>query len=97
MKYLRVQYVLETEEMVPVNSLNLDPGLLETLNDLGIIEKTGEEEVLLRDVRRIYRALRLKNCLDVDYSGAAIILDLLDRIEELEHELRRVRTITGQG
>jgi hypothetical protein len=40
---------------------------------------------------RVSRVLRLERDLGVNFEGAAVILDLLDRIDQLEHELRSLR------
>jgi hypothetical protein len=39
---------------------------------------------------RIERLLRLRRDLGVNYSAAALVLDLLERIDLLEERLRRV-------
>ena len=40
---------------------------------------------------RVARVVRLERDLGVNFEGAAVILDLLDRIERLEDELRILR------
>lgn len=40
---------------------------------------------------RLKRMLRLHDDLDVDLAGAAIIVDLLERMERLERDLERLR------
>jgi chaperone modulatory protein CbpM len=63
---------------------------VEQLVEHGIIEGHSQDsaqfpgEVTLR----VQRCLRLQRDLGVNLEGAAVILQLLDQIEELEHELR---------
>lgn len=66
---------------------------VERLVALGVIEERPESstgfppEVTLR----VARVLRLERDLGVNFEGAAVILDLLERIDQLEHELRSLR------
>ena len=57
----------------------------------GLIESvdTGEDEPLLprRAVVQIRRMQRLRRDLGVNFAGAAVILDLVGRIEQLNREL----------
>ena len=61
-------------------------GLLETVD-------SGTDEPLLprRAVIRLRRMQRLRRDLGVNFAGAAIILDLVGRIEQLNRELADVR------
>lgn len=61
-------------------------GLIETL-------ESGSDEPLLprRAVVQLRRMQRLRRDLRVNFSGAAIILDLVGRIEELNRELAETR------
>jgi len=61
-------------------------GLIETL-------ESGSDEPLLprRAVVQLRRMQRLRRDLRVNFSGAAIILDLVGRIEELNRELAEMR------
>ena len=61
-------------------------GLIETVS-------TGTDEPLLprRVVVRIRRMQRLRRDLGVNFTGAAIILDLVGRIEQLNRELAERR------
>jgi len=61
-------------------------GLIETL-------ESGADEPLLprRAVVQLRRMQRLRRDLRVNFSGAAIILDLVGRIEELNRELAEMR------
>ena len=66
--------------------------------DEGILEPSGDDSSHWRfpagSIRRAHRVVRLQDDLGVNLSGAALVLDLLDRIESLEtrlrtHEVRR--------
>jgi chaperone modulatory protein CbpM len=61
-------------------------GLIETL-------ESGADEPLLprRAVIQLRRMQRLRRDLRVNFTGAAIILDLVGRIEELNRELAEMR------
>ncbi len=67
------------------------------LVDLGWIspKKTSAEEYLfrLRDVYRIHKLMRLVKDLDVTLDSGSIIVDLLDRVEELEKEVEELRRL----
>ena len=61
-------------------------GLLETL------ESTADEPLLSRRaVVQLRRMQRLRRDLGVNFSGAAIILDLVGRIEQLNRELHEMQ------
>lgn len=71
----------------------VDTAFVEQLAELGVIEAHPEGgrvfscEVTLR----VGRFVRLQRDLGVNVEGAAVIIELLDRIEALEHELRGLR------
>lgn len=71
----------------------VDAAFVEELAALGVIEPRPERgrvfscEVTLR----VGRFVRLQRDLGVNIEGAAVIIELLDRIEALEHELRSSR------
>ena len=51
----------------------------------------AERRVPSESTLRVHRAARLQRDLGVNLEGAAVILELLDQIESLEHELRSLR------
>ncbi len=78
------------DDWVSVHSLGYHLERLERLAELGIIElRSGHIHV--SHVIRLRKFFRLRDTLGVNASGAAIILDLLDRIETLQEELRCLR------
>ena len=58
----------------------------------GLLDPVGENDMQWRfkisSIRRIRTAIRLQRDLGVNLAGAALALDLLDRIAELESRLR---------
>jgi chaperone modulatory protein CbpM len=60
---------------------------------LGLVEAAapGAREFTAATAARLRRMVRLHVDLDVSLDGAAIIVDLLERLERLEGELARVR------
>jgi hypothetical protein len=62
----------------------LHPELVARLVRLGFAELTDDDVAA-----RLARATRLRRDLGLDYSGALLACDLLDRIAELEARLRR--------
>ena len=71
------------------------PPLLARLIRLGVLDSVGDEvdEPLLptRSVISLRRMARLRRDLGVNFAGAAIILELVDRIEGLNHEVAELR------
>ena len=80
---------------------------VEQLVEIGIIEAHSDDRTQLsgdqlpgdaaarrvpsESTLRVHRAARLQRDLGVNLEGAAVILELLDQIESLEHELRGLR------
>lgn len=80
----------EEPACIPVGSLGLHPEMLERLVALGILE-VRRGMVTPDQVRRLQKIFRLRGTLGVNLTGAAIIVDLLERMEKLEDELERLR------
>ncbi|NLF46589.1 MAG: hypothetical protein GX581_10975 [Syntrophomonadaceae bacterium] len=89
MKMVRVVFPAE-EEWLPVSMLSIHPGLLEILEELGVIEVVNEK-VDCRDLYRINKIARLRDTLGINLNGAILICDLLERITELENEIRQLK------
>ena len=62
-------------------------GLIDTVDD------QGEQFVPRRTVIRLRRMQRLRRDLGVNFSGAAVILDLLNRLNEVNRELARLHQV----
>lgn len=89
MKLVRVLFPAE-EDWLPVSRLSIHPGLLEIMEELGVVEVI-DEKLESRDLYRINKITRLRDTLGVNLSGAILICDLLERIKELEDEVRQLK------
>ena len=74
------------EEWLDIQNLDFQPFILEALAQLGAIDirnnKISEEHLT-----RARKVIRLRSFLGVNLAGACVILDLLDRIGNLQEEL----------
>lgn len=78
-------------EEVAIRS-GVDVAFVEQLVALGMIEAgPGSRHFACEVTLKVGRVARLQRDLGVNLEGAAIILDLLDRIEALERELGALR------
>jgi MerR family transcriptional regulator/heat shock protein HspR len=89
MKLLRVVFPAE-ENWLPISRLSIHPGLLDILEELGVIEVVNEQ-VEQNDLQRINKIMRLRDSLGINLNGAILICDLMERIAELEDEVRRLK------
>ncbi|WP_433572460.1 chaperone modulator CbpM [Streptomyces sp. CA-251247] len=91
--------------MVPVRRLSLDtvarrsglhPDLVRRFVSLGLVEATRDDRGELRfpptAPATLARIQRLRAGLPLNYASIGLVLDLLDRITELEEALRRSNT-----
>jgi hypothetical protein len=87
----RVQVRLSARQLA--EAAGIRPELLARLVRLGLVEAPGPggDEFPASAVARLRRMLRLHRDLGVNFTGAAIVVDLLERIERLEAELARLR------
>lgn len=80
-----------------VELANTTPERLRELMDMGWLEptRTAEEALLFRpiDVYRMRKLERLCADFELHTLGGTIVVDLLERVEELE---RRMRTFSGE-
>lgn len=89
MKIIRIDYS-ETDERISTHRLELHPGLIEAFAELGIVEiKDGH--IGPADLRRVYKVLRLRRGLGVNLAGASVIVELMERLEEMDEEIKRLR------
>jgi MerR family transcriptional regulator, heat shock protein HspR len=82
---------LTGEELAAATGIR--PATLARLVRLGLVEPVapGAGEFPAATVGRLRRMLRLRADLGVNLTGAAIIVDLLERLERAEGELGRLR------
>ena len=79
-------------------AVGIDPHVLEGLIRLGLVEPSapGGGEFNAAEVRRLRRMLRLHDDLGVHFLDAAIIVDLLERIDRMEAEVIRLRAASAK-
>jgi len=85
--WVQVQKDASGDGWVSIKNLDYHPELLERLVALGLVE-IENEMIHTRQAARLDKIFRLRNCFGVNLTGAAIILDLLDKIDELKEQLR---------
>lgn len=85
------QVRLTAPELAAAAGIHLDR--LARLIELGVVEPKDPRapEFSAGDALRLRRALRLWTDLGVNLTGAAIILELLERMDRMEAELTRLR------
>jgi DNA-binding transcriptional MerR regulator len=72
------------------------PALLARLVRLGLVEPApGADDFTAEAAARLRRMRRLRSDLGVSLVGAAIIVDLVERLDRLEAELARARREAG--
>lgn len=72
----------------------IHPDLLLRMVDLGLAEPEQSSPELLfapETVGYISKALRLRNQLGINWAGVGLVMDLLERIGELEREIQRLK------
>jgi len=78
-------------------SCAVEAEFIETLVEQGILEPVGRRDrhwcFPANSLRRTRVTLHLKQDLGVNLAGAGLALDLLERIEELDARLHRVRRV----
>ncbi len=74
---------VETEEVVTL----VREGILDPADDTLDWQRAGRWQFHISSVRRVRTAVRLQRDLGVNLPGAALALELLDRIEELQRRI----------
>ena len=92
---LRAEALLTAQELA--QAVGISPARLARLVDLDLVEPTapGSSEFSAAAAVRLGRMLRLRADLGVRLFDAAIIVDLLERLDRVEEELIRLRE--GEG
>ena len=80
----------EQLDTVSIYRLGIHPAMLELLADMGILDAEGDT-IDIEQSLRIKKILQLRKSLGVNLKGAAIIVELLKRMEDMEYEIRRLR------
>lgn len=94
---LRSELHLSSVELAAVAGISL--ASLDHLVRLGLVEpeRPGSSEFTAATAARLRRMLRLHDQLGVNLAGAAVIVDLLERLERLDAELVRERGARRAG
>ena len=94
MTYLVRQESLTLEQFA--DACGLHPDLVRRFVVLGLLEheRHGDRELWFRraQLTRVARLLRLREDLSLNYAALGLVVELLDRIDSLEDELRRSTT-----
>ncbi|RJX23501.1 MAG: hypothetical protein C4554_10660 [Dethiobacter sp.] len=80
----------EDYDWVKLQQLDIPAELVQKMAEVGIIE-ICEKGIRSDQVQRIYKTLRLRRTLGVNLAGAGIILELLDELEKLREEIKRLK------
>lgn len=80
----------EEGEWVHPGELGIHPDIAYQLAELGVVE-IHQGLIPACQAARLQKVLRLRGGMGVNLPGAAIILELLERIEALQDELDRLR------
>jgi hypothetical protein len=88
--------LVRTARLTPeafAGAAGMHPELLARLVALGLVEVTtgpdGAPRVPVRELATVARIRRLHDDLTLNYAAVGVVLDLLDRIDELEDRLAR--------
>ncbi len=90
MKLVHIHCHTDIEERITGYRLEYHPDLLSIYEEMGIIEVT-DEGIRSGDLHRLQKILRLKRNCGVSTVGATIIVDLLEKIENLQDEVESLR------
>lgn len=94
---LRSQVRLSADELAA--AVGIGPERLAELVELGLVEPSasGTGSFTAQTAARLRRIMRLHVDLDMDLGDAAIIVELLERLDRLEAELDRLRGESERG
>ena len=90
MKLIRIHCHTDLGEELAICRLEFHPDLLAAYEELGIIE-VKNDSIRFEDLQRLHKIIRLKKNCGVNTVGASIIVDLLEKIENLQDEIDRLR------
>ena len=75
---------------------NLHPNVIECFVEYGLIEPAERigKQLLFDDsaVLKVQKAMRLRSDLGINLAGIAVILDLVDRVRQLQREIESLHT-----
>ncbi|MDW7739767.1 MAG: chaperone modulator CbpM [Bacillota bacterium] len=90
MKLIRIHYHNDIGENITTYRLEIHPDLLTVYKEMGLVE-LEDNTISFEELRRLQRILRVKRNCGVNTVGAGIIVDLLEKIENLQDEIERLR------
>ncbi len=96
MKLVRIHCHTDVKERITAFSLQYHPDILSVYAELGIIELDEKNSINREDLRRLEKILRLKRNCGANTVGAAIIVDLLEKIEIMQDEIDILRKKAGE-
>ena len=89
---------MQSENLIAVNEFctghHIDVTFISTLHQFGFIELTTIEQanfLIIDDLPRIEKIIRLHNELDINLEGIDAIIYLLEKINSMEYELSVLR------
>ena len=81
-------------EELSLYNLEIHPDIISVFIEHGIIDG-GKEMISTEEFCYLKRIMRLRKALGVNTNGAAIIAELLNRIEDLQDEVKRLERELG--
>ena len=85
-------FIADTEENAYAETadLGIHPDIIYQLAEFGVIE-LHQGRVPIRQIPRLRKLLHLRQTVGINLNGAAIVMDLLERIEELEDTIENLK------
>lgn len=80
------------QDRVAIDELPYQTLIIERLSALGVID-LEDRMIPTGQIDRVAKILRLQTSLEVNLSGAAIICELLDRLEKMEEEIKQLKSL----
>jgi len=93
-KFYQRTFLPSEEIWLPLDRGKVPPALLQKLVRLGCVD-VRDGAVRAEHLHNILRVTRLRRHLGVNLAGAAVIVEMLDRLEELERENENLRRRLG--
>lgn len=89
---------METEHLIPVDQFcshyNIEFAFIDSLHEYGLVRLTDVEQtryIYLEQINELERMIRLHYELDINIEGIDAISHLLQRVDQLQHELMTMK------